>query len=117
MTATLDPNTLYYTTFLLAVFFTWQSTQFPMRNEQGPKNRAGDVFAHVRAVLYPFLASACWWLVAALVEASGTDGSFLLYIFFVLMIFVEALLFVYGLWAFLGKMLEEGLPDMGLREP
>lgn len=124
---------LYVTTLLLAIFFTFESMDFPLRSSSGPKVKAGEVYAHVRAILYPLLGAATWYIMAAFAQSVNncywaygpstcyTSPTFqvttssifadasadILFWFFWLMVIVEGVLFILGLAMFLGRGMEE----------
>lgn len=71
MAITLDDNVVWGTVFAMALFFTYEGSRFPLRVVNGPRVAAGTIWGHIKAMVYPFLAAACWWVMSAFAVADS----------------------------------------------
>jgi hypothetical protein len=67
----------------MAVYFSAEAADFPLRAFSGPKVAPGTIWNHLRAMIYPFFAAACWWVMSAFaVASSGTTAPGIYALFF-----------------------------------
>lgn len=56
---------LFLITLLLAVYFTIETFDFPIRTQPGEKVVQGVIAAHIRAIVFPFIAAGFWFVMTA----------------------------------------------------
>jgi hypothetical protein len=70
---------IFIITLLMALFFTVETYDFPARDHNGPENAAGPMTSLIRVSIFPFFASACWYVLsimsASLNNCSATYNS------------------------------------------
>lgn len=62
----LNDSVLWASVEGLAMFFTVLAVWFPFRVPKAENMSAGVIWAHIRAVIFPFFAGASWYVLAAM---------------------------------------------------
>ena len=81
-------DAVFIGTLVLAIFFTMEAVDFPLRAFSGPKVVTGTIWYHIRAMIFPFLAAATWFVMAAFAAVDTTLGSQSLYDLYLGLFFV-----------------------------
>lgn len=68
-------DVLWWTALGLGLFFTYEWLNFPLTTSQGAETGPGLVSAYVRWVGFPFLAAACWLILAGFAASLNNCGS------------------------------------------
>ena len=56
-------------------FFTLLAAYFPLRTQGNWKSPPGEVWTHLRAMIFPFLAAAMWYILRVMSYVAGTDST------------------------------------------
>ncbi|MDG6968254.1 MAG: hypothetical protein JRN50_02210 [Nitrososphaerota archaeon] len=70
-----DPDVVWATLAFFTSFFTLLAVWFPLRLQGNWKSPPGEIWAHLRAMIFPFLAAAMWYQLAALSVVAGYDAT------------------------------------------
>lgn len=62
----LDDSTAMCLGVLIALYFTRESTTFPQRLIRGDKFMPGYIHDSVKAMVWPFITAACWFILASM---------------------------------------------------
>ena len=132
---------LFVVAVVFGFYFTEGAIDFPIFAHSGPKIPAGDMYAHVRGIVYPLFGMGAWYICASFAESANncywafnacyTSPTFLsttatvfgdpagdiLFWFFWALFFLCGAYFVGGIYSMLGKAMAETAAPLGLREP
>ena len=88
MAFTVPDQDVYAVSFLLAIYFSTLASVFSFREMGQFKVVAGEIWGHLRAMIFPFFAAISWYMFAAFNVAAGNGGTNLLFYFSYMMLFV-----------------------------
>lgn len=88
MTFVVSDNLIYGTPLALAVYFSYMASAFPIKVARGEKVAPGQVWLHLRAMVFPFIASISWYVMAAFSVVAGNSGTSTLYYYFFMLFLV-----------------------------
>ena len=73
---------IFFTPFILGLFFQTLACYFPIKTATGPKVAPGTVWLWIRAIVFPFLAGINWFVMAAFSIVAANSGTTQLYLIF-----------------------------------
>ena len=81
MTITIDDDVILAIITLFCLYFSTLAVSFPLTEGGTFKNAPGEIWMHLRAMIFPFFAGISWYVFAAYVLIAGNNGVNLLYYF------------------------------------
>ncbi len=93
MTFAPTDDIIFVTTYVSALFWSLLALDFPIRTLNGPKVVTGEIWAYVRAIVFPLFASITWYIMAALSIAAGNTGTGTLYYYYQMFFWVYLVVF------------------------
>lgn len=62
-------ETIFLFVGALALFFTYESVNFPLTQLGNMKSSPGTIYGHLRAMGFPYFAALCWWVMSTFADA------------------------------------------------